>query len=78
MRILVYVGAYACAYVGAYSVNYPSINTFINKNMHLPLDGMQEDNRLEPSIGIKRPLVIRALRRSTVRKKIAEYLLEIS
>jgi predicted transcriptional regulator with HTH domain len=39
---------------------------------------MQEDNRLEPSIGIRRPLVIRALRRSIVRKKIAEYLLEIS
>jgi predicted transcriptional regulator with HTH domain len=39
---------------------------------------MQEDNRLESSLGIKRPMVIRALRRSNVRKKIAEYLFEIS
>ena len=38
---------------------------------------MQEDNQLEPSLEIKRPLVIRALRRSNVRKKIAEYLFEI-
>jgi len=42
------------------------------------LDGMQEDNRLEPSINIQRPMVIRALRRSNIRKKIAEYLFEIS
>ena len=42
------------------------------------MDGMQEDNRLESSIDIKRPLVIRALRRSNVRKMIAEYLFEIS
>ena len=39
---------------------------------------MQEKNRLELSIDIKRPLVIRALRRSNVRKKIAEYLFDIS
>ena len=42
------------------------------------LDGMQEYNRLEPSINIQRPLVVRALRRSNIRKKIAEYLFEIS
>lgn len=42
------------------------------------MDGMQQDNQLEVSINIKRPLVIRALRRSNVRKKIAEYLFEIS
>jgi len=42
------------------------------------MDGMQEKNRLELSIDIKRPLVIRALRRSNVRKKIAEYLFDIS
>jgi predicted transcriptional regulator with HTH domain len=42
------------------------------------LDGMQEDNRLELSINIQRPMVIRALRRSNIRKKIAEYLFEIS
>ena len=39
---------------------------------------MQEDNELEIPIDIKRPLVIRALRRSNVRKKIAEYLFDIS
>ncbi len=39
---------------------------------------MQKDHRLEVSIDVKRPLVIRALRRSNVRKKIAEYLFEIS
>jgi len=39
---------------------------------------MQQDHRLEVPIYIKRPLVIRALRRSIVRKKIAEYLFEIS
>jgi len=39
---------------------------------------MREENQLESSIDIKRPLVIRSLRRSNVRKNIAEYLLEIS
>jgi hypothetical protein len=39
---------------------------------------MQEDNELEVPLNMKRPLVIRALRRSNVRKKIAEYLFEIS
>ncbi len=39
---------------------------------------MQENTVIEPSIEIRRPLVIRALRRSNVRKKIAEYLFEIS
>ena len=42
------------------------------------LDGMQEVNQLDSSIDIKRPLVVRALRRSNVRKKIAEYLFDIS
>jgi len=42
------------------------------------LDGMQEENRLELSINIQRPMVIRALRRSNIRKKIADYLFDIS
>ncbi len=42
------------------------------------LDGMQQDNSLESAINLRRPLVVRALRRSNVRKKIAEYLFEIS
>jgi hypothetical protein len=74
MRLFACVGIYAGACVGEYSLT----NNFINNDMHLLLDGMQEDNRLESSIDIKRPLVIRALRRSNVRKKIAEYLFEIS
>ena len=54
---------------------------FINRKKHpskRQVDGMQEDNELEIPIDIKRPLVIRALRRSNVRKKIAEYLFDIS
>jgi len=39
---------------------------------------MHEDGMIEKTISIKRPLAIRALRRSAVRKKIAEYLFEIS
>ena len=74
MRLFACVGIYAGAYVSEYSLT----NNFINNDMHLLLDGMQEDNQLESSIDIKRPLVIRALRRSNVRKKIAEYLFEIS
>ena len=39
---------------------------------------MQEKNILDNNINIKRPLVIRALRRSNIRKKIAEYLFVIN
>jgi len=39
---------------------------------------MLEQKRLEFSLDIKRPLVARALRRSNIRKKVAEYLLDIS
>ena len=39
---------------------------------------MQESDDVEITIDIRRPLVIRALRRSNVRKKIAEYLFDIS
>jgi len=40
---------------------------------------MHENNHnLERSIEIKRPIVMRALRRSNIRKKIAEYLFDIS
>jgi len=43
----------------------------------LEMDGMQiEDNILAPET--IRPLVMRSLRRSSVRKKIAEYLFDIS
>ena len=40
---------------------------------------MQESSRdVENSLEIRRPLVMRSLRRSSIRKKIAEYLFEIS
>lgn len=43
------------------------------------VDGMQDSKNLdELSSDVRRPLVIRALRRSNVRKKIAEYLFDIS
>lgn len=42
------------------------------------VDRMQREINLEPSLEIKKPLAIRALRRSNVRKRIAEYLFDIS
>lgn len=39
---------------------------------------MQESDEIETAIDIRRPLVVRALRRSNVRKKIADYLFDIS
>jgi hypothetical protein len=42
------------------------------------MDGMQEDVNREETLNRKRPLVVRALRRSNVRRKIAEYLFDIS
>jgi len=42
------------------------------------MSGMQTEKQLESSIDTKRPLVVRALRRSNIRKKIVEYLFDIS
>jgi len=42
------------------------------------VDGMQNEDTLESSFTTKRPLAIRALRRSNIRKKVAEYLFDIS
>lgn len=39
---------------------------------------MNDEKNLDVSLHFKRPLVIRSLRRSNIRKKIAEYLFEIS
>ncbi len=39
---------------------------------------MPEDLNLDHSLDIKKPLVVRALRRSNIRKKVAEYLFDIS
>jgi predicted transcriptional regulator with HTH domain len=46
--------------------------------MEKMIDGMQREITYERSLEIKKPLAIRALRRSNVRKRIAEYLFEIS
>jgi hypothetical protein len=42
------------------------------------VDGMHKEKRDSTSQEVKRPLAVRALRRSNVRKKIAEYLFDIS
>lgn len=42
------------------------------------VDGMQSGNIINNSLDLRRPLVIRALRRSNIRKKIAEYLFDIN
>jgi uncharacterized protein len=39
---------------------------------------MQDEEEVESTLELKRPLAVRALRRSNVRKKIAQYLFEIS
>ena len=39
---------------------------------------MKSEKKIQISSDMKRPIVIRSLRRSNVRKKIAEYLFEIS
>jgi len=42
------------------------------------VDGMQDGDELVTSLDILKPLIIRSLRRSNVRKKIADYLFDIS
>jgi uncharacterized protein len=42
------------------------------------VDGMQDETKAAISPEMLKPLIIRSLRRSSVRKKIAEYLFEIS
>jgi hypothetical protein len=39
---------------------------------------MQDEGSIASTLELKRPVAVRALRRSNVRKKIAEYLFEIS
>lgn len=50
-------------------------NTF---QLWMHMDGIQNEFDREDALNKKRPLVIRALRRSNVRRKIAEYLFDIS
>lgn len=54
------------------------INGKKNQSLKAMEDGMQGKESLEYSPELKRPLAVRALRRSNVRKKIAEYLFDIS
>ncbi len=42
------------------------------------MDGMQDDDYIVFSRQNRRPLVVRALRRSNIRKRIADYLFDIS
>ena len=42
------------------------------------MDGMHEEDYNNRGLDTKRPLVMRALRRSAVRRKIADYLFDIS
>ena len=68
-------------YAVIYTDSYPLSEYFINENFVIYfdiVDGMQSRTQREESLNTKRPLVIRALRRSNVRKKIAEYLFDIS
>ena len=44
----------------------------------LEVDGMNSETNENLSKDVHRPLVVRSLRRSNIRKKIAEYLFEIS
>jgi len=42
------------------------------------MQGMLEENKLVRSVDVRRPMVVRALRRSNIRKKIARHLFDIS
>ncbi len=67
--------AYECA------DSYTTRESYLNKKKYshsIVVDGMSRENKSAENVDIKRPLVIRALRRSNVRKKIAEYLFDIS
>ena len=71
---------FACEYANIYVDSYTSSAYFINENCitFYYMDGMQSGSNDDISRDMRRPLVMRALRRSNIRKKIAEYLFEIS
>lgn len=81
IHIIEYAGSYTCNYTYVYVDKYPLENTLLKGScirFWEQVDGMPEDDNLDYSLDIKRPLVIRALRRSNIRKKVAEYLFDIS
>ena len=67
-------------YPYAYADSYTSSDCFINEDCitFSRVDGMQSGSNEDISRDMRRPLVMRALRRSNIRKKIAEYLFDIS
>ena len=60
--------------------NYISDNLLKGSNILFKqvVDGMQDGDEIVTSPDTLRPLVVRSLRRSSVRKKIADYLFDIS
>ncbi len=81
IHIIEYAGSYTCNYTCVHVDKYPLENTLLKGScirFWEQVDGMPEDDNLDYSLDIKRPLVIRALRRSNIRKKVAEYLFDIS
>ena len=81
IRIVGYADSYTCNCTCVPVDKYPLENTLLKRScirFWEQMDGMSEDNNTDYSLDIKRPLVIRALRRSNIRKKVAEYLFDIS
>ena len=67
-------------YADIYSFSYTSSDCFINEECitNGSVDGMLSGNDEDNSRDMLRPLVMRALRRSNIRTKIADYLFDIS
>jgi predicted transcriptional regulator with HTH domain len=73
--------SFSIEYAYEYVDSYTTRESYLNKKKYshsIVVDGMSRKNKSAENVDIKRPLVIRALRRSNVRKKIAEYLFDIS
>lgn len=73
--------SFSIEYAYEYVDSYTTRESYLNKKKYshsIVVDGMSRENKSAENVDIKRPLVIRALRRSNVRKKIAEYLFDIS
>lgn len=76
-----FAGRFSIEQAYEYADDYTAGEYYLNKKKYshpIIVDGMSIENKSEENLDIKRPLVIRALRRSNVRKKITEYLFDIS
>ncbi|EMR75288.1 hypothetical protein MBGDF03_01223 [Thermoplasmatales archaeon SCGC AB-540-F20] len=72
IRIVGYADNYTCNCTCVPVDKYPLENTLLKRScirFWEQMDGMSEGNNTDYSLDIKRPLVIRALRRSNIRKK---------